>query len=80
MPESELQWYWVKVRDRSSGQTLYEDTSIFSDANEALEDINRMIEEGRIPYTGEGYTVDLFDIHPDIPWARPIKRRGVRPK
>ena len=79
MSELGLQWYWIRVRDRLSGKILYEDTSIFSEADEALEDINRMMEEGRLPYTSEGYTVDLFDVHPDIPWARPIRRRGVRP-
>lgn len=72
--------YWIRVRNRDTGDILYEYSSVFTDVDEAVEDVNRMVEEGKIPYTSGGYTIDIFDTHPDIPGVRPISRRGVRPR
>ena len=67
--------YWIRVRDKYTGETLHEYHSVFTDMDEATEDVYRMIGEGRIPYMYLGYIVEMFDTHPDVPGSKMIDRR-----
>lgn len=68
---------WIRVRDRYTNEVLYEYHSVFTDTEEATEDVYRMIEEGRIPYLVRGYLVEFWDTHPDIPGAKKVGWRKI---
>jgi len=80
--------YWIRVKNRSTGKILYEYHSVFTDVDEAVEDIRLIIEEGRlidvIDRKGEwivdrpiGYIVELFDTHPDVPGSKLVGKRQM---
>lgn len=67
--------YWIRVTDRFTDEVLYEYNSVFTDIDEAVEDVRRMTEEGVIPYARRGYMVKLFDTHPDVIGAKRVGER-----
>lgn len=68
---------WVRVKDRYTDEVLHEYSSVFTDIEEATEDVYRMIEEGRIPYLYGGCLVEFWDTHPDIPGAKKVGWRKL---
>lgn len=68
---------WIRVRNRHTNEVLCEYESVFTDVDEAVEDVYRMIGEGRLPYLYLGYLVEIFDTHPDVPEVRKIATRKL---
>lgn len=70
--------FWIRVKDRFTGEVLHEYSSVFTDIHEAVEDVISMILEGRIPYAHRKCVlVELFDTHPDVPGAKMVGRRLI---
>lgn len=65
--------YYTKITDRLTGELLYEYDYTFSSTDEVIEDVYRMIQEGFIPYLVHGYTVEIYDMHPGVPGAKPVR-------
>lgn len=65
--------YYIKVTDRHTGELLYEYDFTFEDTDEVIKDVYKMIEEGFIPYLVHGYTVEIYDVHPEVPGAVAVR-------
>jgi len=60
--------YYTKITDRQTDKLLYEYDYSFEDTDQVIEDVYRMIQEGFLTCQGEeGYRVEIFDVHPDVP-------------
>ena len=58
--------YYMRIIDRQSGELLHEYDYTFNNTEEVIEDVYKMIQDGSIPYLVYGYTVEIFDVHPDV--------------
>lgn len=78
--------YWIRVKDWDTKRVLYEYSSVFTDKDEAFEDVNRMVQEGGlidiVDRDGEWgvvrparYLVELWDTHPDTPGSKRVGSR-----
>lgn len=70
--------FWTRVRDYFTRDALYEYESVFTDVDEAVEDVQYMVNEGRIPVVSGTFEVELYDTHPDVPGSRLVGRRRLR--
>ncbi len=70
--------YYTRVKDKSTDRLLYEYDYTFNNTNEVIEDVHKMIQEGFIPHLEHGYTVEIFDVHPDTPGAVVVKTEHLR--
>lgn len=61
--------YYTRIADRHTGEQLYEYDFTFNNTDEVIEDVYKMVQEGFIPYLVHGYTVEIYDTHPDVPGA-----------
>ena len=65
--------YYIRIKERPSGKLVYEYDYEFSSIDEITEDVYRMIQEGFIEYNVQGHLIEIYDIHPDVPGAEPLK-------
>ena len=65
--------YYTRVIDRFTSEKLYEYDYTFNNTDKVIEDVYKMIQEGFIPYLAHGYTVEIYDVHPDVPGATPVR-------
>ncbi len=66
--------YYVRIADLYTGRIVYEYDSTFSDTDEAIEDVRRMIVEGfLLSLEQPGFTVTVYDTHPDVPGVTAIR-------
>lgn len=65
--------HYTKITDRQTGELLYEYDFTFNNTDEVIEDVYKMIQDGFIAYLVHGYTIEIYDVHPDAPGATAIR-------
>lgn len=69
--------YYTRVIDKRTGRLLYEYDYTFETTDEVIEDVHKMIRDGFIPHLVHGYTVEIYDVHPDVPGAAAVRTEKI---
>ncbi len=69
--------YYIRIKERPSGKLIHEYDHTFGSTDEIIEDVYNMITGGFIEYNVQGHLIEIYDIHPDVPGAVPLKTEKI---